>query len=213
MSSYLFFGGSFNPVHNWHLTMARMVAEKMGFEAVVFIPCADPPHKNPSDLLPFEHRYNMLLKAIASDFDYPEFHLSDIELRKGQKSYTLETVRALKAEGYPTINWLIGADSLLDLHHWYHASELIKECNLIIVGRPGYQVSWAGMDTEILALERNFVEIANCDISSTQIRKRIANGKSVRHMVPDRVWELIEQNRWYGYHATRGAYVHRPAGA
>lgn len=190
------FGGSFNPVHTAHLIVAEWAREKADLDRVLFVPARRPPHKPDQPLAPGPDRLEMLKLATAS---HPDFEVDPIELNKDEPSYTLLTVRALRQrlEDDDELCLLVGADSVRDLPNWWHAEQLVREATIIPMRRPGYSLE--NLDD----LERRFgeertreiresvVETPRLQISATDIRRRVSEGRSVRYLVPDPVRDYI----------------------
>jgi len=191
----LCFGGSFNPIHHGHLLCARAVAERLGFEGVLLIPSAQPPHKpDQSQIAPAKDRLAMCQLAVSGD---NFFGISDLELRRNGPSYTLETVRQLKSAGWPAVSWLIGADMLNTLPTWHHPLELIQEANLILMARPGWTFDWESLGPEYQQLRQNVAEAPLIEISATDCRQRIAAGLSIAYLTPPAVCQYIAENGLY----------------
>ncbi len=163
------FAGTFNPIHNAHLKMAQCAYEQFGFDKIIFIPAFNPPHKNTALS---EHRYKMVEMAVKN---YPHFEISDIEYKRKGKSYTYLTILELyeKYDIEGKISFIIGKDAYKNFDSWYEAEKLK---NLI----------------EFVLFER-----APEDISSTEIRQRIKENKSISNMVPKEVGEYIERHNLY----------------
>ena len=203
-SSLVLFGGTFDPVHHGHLIVARAVAEQKGLEKVVFVPTARPPHKE-GPLATALQRLEMLKLAVAGQ---PHLGVSDVELRRGgQRSYTIDTVSQLQAENPSAQIWLIvGADMLADLPNWHRAGELIEQVGILSVGRPGWQDRSGRCET---ALTETFggsrarqiladaVEAPLIEISSTDVRRRVGQGRSIRWLVPEAVESYIAREGLY----------------
>ena len=130
------FGGTFNPIHNGHLAIARQAREALGLDQVLFIPTRDPPHKTQFDLAPAKDRYELVRLAITSD---PTLAISDVELRRAGKSYSIDTVRVLQQEYGPQsrLFFLIGLDAFLDFSSWREPDTLLKLCTFVVISRPG----------------------------------------------------------------------------
>lgn len=245
------YGGSFNPIHLGHLSIARAVAERLQLDRVVFLPTSNPPHKVAGDLAPAEHRAAMVKLAIAGE---PLFEFSDCDMTRPGPTYTIETVTHFREQlrnhkdtkaqrpvedGVGTtsrctleeriagdekaggslrnlprglqicgdvdwfLGWIIGADSLIELPTWHRPGELIDTCQIITASRPGYDViDWHKLGetfspAQIEKLHQGVIETPRIDISSTEIRKRIHAGESIRSMVPVAVEEYILSNRLY----------------
>jgi nicotinate-nucleotide adenylyltransferase len=188
-------GGTFNPPHIAHLICAEEVFDQLGFDKVLFIPSARPPHKNCNEIADAKDRYIMTSLAIE---DNPHFEVSKIELDRPGRSYTIVTVKELKQiYGNDTeISWIVGTDAIIDMPSWYHIDELITICNFIAINRPKYDP--ASADQKILK-NVQFMKVTNIDISSSDIRKRIKNGMSIKYLVHPKVEEYIYQNGLYRY--------------
>ena len=191
----LFFGGSFNPIHHGHLLCARAAAETLGYSRVSLIPAGQAPHKAASaNVADAGHRLAMVVKSVAGD---PLFDVCDIEISRAGPSYTIDTARRLIASGEKEVHWLIGADMLLYLPRWHLPDDLLREVNFIIIARPGWSLDWNMMPPAFQKLQKNVVEVPLIAISSTDIRARVAGGKTIRYMTPDAVCDYIAENRLY----------------
>lgn len=193
-------GGSFNPLHIGHLIMAQDAMERFELDRVVFIPCANPPHKPELVLISAVHRVAMLHLAVE---DNPCFEVSDIEIRRGGISYTLDTMDALQVE-YPgeKLYFIIGGDSLQDLHGWRNSVELVDRYDFISLVRPGVKVPETPEDLKVPAhsarrLLDHIVSVHQIDVSSSEIRRRVAEGQSIRYLVPTCVEMYIHEHGLY----------------
>lgn len=192
----LCFGGSFNPIHLGHLICARAVAESAGFDRVVLIPTRQPPHKPPSpDLAAPADRLEMCRLAAGEQPDL--FEVDDVELSRTGPSYTIDTVAALATRGWGPIHWLIGADMLLYLPKWYHAPELLKQVQFVVMARPGFAMDSSKLPAELRRLEKNLIPAPLIDISATDIRKRAAQGESIAYLTSPSVADYISQRGLY----------------
>ena len=198
---YLCYGGSFNPVHLGHLIASRAACEQKGLDRVLLIPCADPPHK--TSLAPFTIRMRMIEAAIQpklveQNFGIPRrFDVSDIEQIKGGKSYTIDTVRALKEQGHTDVHWLIGGDTVNLLPTWHKIEELVQECAFVITERPGFVIDWDILPDYLKPLKANVVDVPLLNISATSIRQRVGYRQSLRYLVSDDVAAIIGFARLY----------------
>jgi nicotinate-nucleotide adenylyltransferase len=199
-----YLGGTFNPVHYGHLRMAEEVREALGLERVVFILSCNPPLKD-EDILPAEQRLHMLKMAIE---DNPYFEVSDIECRRQGPSYTIDTVRQLK-EIYPDedVLLIVGLDSFLELHLWHRYEELLKEASFIVVSRPPLGLEdllGSAFVDNLLERDSSFAKVrlvsgkdayylqcTHLDISSSEIRRRVCRGQSIRYLLPQSVESFI----------------------
>ena len=196
------FGGTFDPIHLGHTTVAAAAIEFIGAEGIVFVPAKCSPLKDRLPEASDSDRLQMIALAIAGK---EGFQLSDCELKKSEPSYTLETVRKFQ-DGYggdALLYWLIGADNVDDLPLWYRVDELIDVCNLSVMYRAGcappdfarFTDIWGGRRVE--KLQRNVVETPLIDISSTEIRRRLAQGRAVTEMVSPLVADYIRERGLY----------------
>jgi nicotinate-nucleotide adenylyltransferase len=199
----MLFGGSFNPVHFGHLVSARAAAELLGVGRVVLIPSLNPPHKLEVEMPPADVRLRMVSEAVAGD---ALFEVSDAEIRRGGTSFTVETVGQFRRElgkGVELI-WLIGADSLPELATWHRTEELVKLCRIVTLRRPGWETpELSALRTRIGAdavdrLVGDIIETPRLDISATEIRRRVREGKPIRYLVPDAVAGFISEHNLYG---------------
>ena len=206
-------GGSFNPVHNAHLAIAREARSFCGLDRVIFIPAADPPHKPVAGGVSFACRSHMVRLAIAGS---SEFAMSTLEAERSGKSYSVDTIRIFRKQ-FPDdeLFFIIGADSFLEIGTWYRYSEIFRSCNLIVAERPGSSVSAlvdalpdtvrqefnynheTGRLTHHLGTSVFFVSGTPLDISSTEIRRCAATGADISAYVPPDVAAYISQQRIY----------------
>ena len=196
------FGGTFDPVHLGHRTVAADTAKKIHAEKIVFIPAKRSPLKGFLPKAGDEDRLKMIALAIAGE---EKFEVSDYELNKPAPSYTLETVEKFRKDygGEASIHWLIGADGVDDLIYWHKVVELIDACNLTTMYRAGceppnfakFEDIWGRQRVE--KLQRNIVQTPLIDISSTEIRKKIAAGQDVLNMLHKDVYGYIRENGLY----------------
>jgi nicotinate-nucleotide adenylyltransferase len=196
------FGGTFDPIHLGHTAVASAAAKYIGAEKIVFIPAKRSPLKDFSPEAGDDDRLAMISLAIA---DSEMFQLNDYELRKTQPSYTLETIRQFQVDygDKALLYWLVGADSLDELSHWYGIIELIDECNLCVMFRAGYKLPdftrfkniWG--TARIEKLQRNVIRTPLIDISSTEIRNRLAAGRDVSGMLAPQVADYIRKHGLY----------------
>lgn len=203
-SDILLFGGTFDPVHCGHVEVARALAGVRGFGCVVFVPSATPPHK-PAAVASAADRVAML-KLVCTDDAL--FEVTEVELARPGRNYTYDTVRALqdKYGGSARLHWLIGADMLAELYKWYRAAELVELVEFVIAIRPPWDTK---MDEIFSTLAEHFppdvierlraavVDTPLVDVSSTEIRRRVAAGESIVGLVPDAVAGYIASHELY----------------
>src|SRR5688500_18660222 len=160
----LYFGGSFNPVHHGHLICARHAAERLGFNVVVLVPSANPPHKAASaDLASAEDRTRMCRLAVEGAAG---FAVNDLETKRTGPSYTIDTARALAGAGGGRVSWLIGADMLRSLPTWHEPDALLSEVDFVIIARPGWSFDWDVLPERFRVLRSNVVEAPLIEISA-----------------------------------------------
>lgn len=212
-------GGSFNPIHNGHLAIARQTREALGLDRILFTPTGQPPHKRNASLAPAQDRYEMVRLAIASD---PTLAISDVELRRPGKSYSIDTVRLLQQEyGAQTqLFFLVGLDAFLDFPSWRDPQALLELCQFVILSRPGQSFrslstvrllppipypSLADLDTERIsqitaplgAQGLICLKLPPCSISASDIRSRIRQGLPVVNLLPPPVESYILHHHLY----------------
>ncbi len=198
----ILFGGTFDPIHIAHTEVAAVSAKKIGAEIVFFIPAKKSPLKQPDPVASDNDRLQMIKLAIA---DNPHLDTSDYELRKGGLSYTIETVSFFKEllGKNAVIYWLMGADNIAELDHWYKINELLDECSLAVMYRAGFpRPDFSSFKDKLGAkhiakLEKNIVATPLIDISSTEIRKKIDAGEDVSNMVELSVIKYIKDHNLY----------------
>jgi nicotinate-nucleotide adenylyltransferase len=195
----LCFGGSFNPIHNAHLICSTAAARAAGFARVVLIPSHQPLLKHAQyALASAEDRLKMLDLAISDvPRDGVEFEIDPIEINRRGPSYTIDTVEALRARGWESVDWLIGADQLLNLHRWHRFQDLMREAQFWVMARPGYVIDWSVIHEDARKLSAHVVTAPKLDISATLIRQRLAAGESIDDLVPAKVREYILERRLY----------------
>lgn len=192
----LCFGGSFNPVHHGHLICARAAAEAAGFDRVVLIPAAVPPHKPGSACLAgIDDRLAMC--RLAAGMQPGLFEVSDVEARRSGPSYTLDTVISLKSLGWKDLHWLIGADMLQILPTWHRAEELLQEVQFWIMARPGWAFDFGSLPPAFRALEGHILPAPLLEISATDIRGRVQRGLPIDFLVPEAVGGYIRAHGLY----------------
>lgn len=194
------FGGTFDPPHHGHLILAERCRETAALDEVWFMPSFQPPHKIGRTLSRFETRCEMVSLAIVGQ---PDLKLTTIESELSPPSYTTETLRHLH-ERFPEHDFhlIIGGDSLVDFHSWYHPERILQQAGLIVVARPDVEnITAAQLAVQIQVPESEvrlqFVESPLIAISSTEIRERVLASKTIRYLVPRAVEEFIREKRLY----------------
>ena len=177
------YGGTFDPIHHGHLILAREARERLGLDRIIFIPAAMSPFKTKS-ASSGEIRISMVRAAIA---DEPGFAVDDCELQRPPPSYTIDTVQEItEREPDAEIFCLIGDDNVRGLSKWHRADELRKMVRFVVLDRSGHTDSH---DFPVIGRK--------IDISATEIRKRVASGRSIRYLVPAAVQEIIGREQLY----------------
>ena len=193
-------GGTFDPIHHGHLVAAEAVRIGLGLGSVVFVPANNPPHKVDRIISPASHRLAMVWLATLSN---PCFQVSTMELDRDGVSYTIDTIKHLREEFGPQTElfFITGADAVLEIMSWKNARELLEMCQFVAVTRPGY--SMAGLESlkdtlghGLFTRIRRF-EVPALAISSSDLRRMVRGGKSIRYLVPEAVSQYIEKNRLY----------------
>ncbi len=184
-------GGTFDPIHNAHLALARAALTALSLDEVLFIPAGQPWQRSNS-VSAAVHREAMTRLAIA---DTPSFTMDSRELQRSGPSFTLDTLRELAAQ-WPTQEWalIIGADQYANLHTWRDWRTLLGLCTLAVANRPGLQGQPA---SEVQAFSHRVVPLPMLDISSTDIRQRVKAGADISALVPPQVARYIESHRLY----------------
>ena len=196
------FGGTFDPIHLGHTTVASDALEQIGAEKIIFVPAKRSPLKGFLPRAGDDHRLNMISLAIAGQ---KNFQVSDYELKRSAPSYTLSTIQKFQTDfgSETSIYWLIGADGVDDLTYWYKITELIDACNLTTMYRAGceppdfakFEEIWGRQRTE--KLQRNIIQTPLVDISSTEIRDLTAKNGDFSKMVHLAVADYIHKNGLY----------------
>lgn len=210
MARIAVFGGSFNPIHYGHLLLADEVLEQLGLDRVLFVPAAAPPHKAPGTLAPAAHRYAMVQLATAG---HPGFAVSDVELKRPGPSYTVDTLETLSASG-DELFLVIGSETFLDLLSWRAPRRVAALARLVVVPRSG-----SAFDPESAAAQKVLrdvgadrfaaaspalppaavavARVTSLPISSSDLRRRAARGRSLAYRLPADVIDYIRAHRLY----------------
>ena len=209
-------GGTFNPIHLGHLAAAEEVVDRLGLDQVLFIPSFLPPHKQ-EDMPSAEERQEMVRLAIAGN---PRFALSDIEIMRGGRSYTIDTIDALRrANRDAELCFITGIDSFLEIRTWKDWQRLLTLCTFVVLSREGARFRQLSplqlaplAERDLRALDERtlreltvrtpeaslvLVTIPRYEISSTDIRDRIRTGRSIKYLLPDAVEAYIIGKKFY----------------
>ncbi len=195
------FGGTFDPPHLAHLLLASEAAYQFKLSRVLWTLTPNPPHKPNQRITPLEHRLAMLKLTIADD---PLFELSRLEMDRPSPHYSVDTIRLLAAqEPNADIVLLIGGDSLYDLPTWHSPSDLIAAVHQIgVMRRPGDSIDLSALESLLPGLKDKvrFVETLIQEVSSSEIRRRVADGEPYRYYVPVPVYHYIVEHGLYQNH-------------
>ena len=217
-------GGTFDPIHLGHLRAAEEIYWAFGLDRIIFVPAARPPHKEEVVVAPALHRYEMV--SLATVFT-PYFTVSDTELQRPGKSYSVETVRVFQRTYGPQarLYFIVGVDAFLEMSGWRQIRELFRIARVIVTARPGWrldevarlltteqqrilgdptfrylkvgEIDPARVEREWSPRQVLLVEVVSLDIASRDIRQLVEEGRSIRHLVPDTVAAHMAKNRLY----------------
>ncbi|HPC02958.1 MAG TPA: nicotinate-nucleotide adenylyltransferase [Syntrophales bacterium] len=208
------FGGTFDPIHMAHLRCAQEVLELFDLNRVIFIPASEPPHKAGVSISSFYHRHQMVRHAIETN---PSFSVSDVESQRPGKSYSIETIQHFLDKYLKDIElyFILGLDSFYEIQSWKDWKNLLNLCHFIIMTRPGYEAKglagylppdfasrfhFEAKENGFRGPTGNYIyfrEVTFLDISGTDIRKRLSEGKSVMYLVPEEVRQYILKHGLY----------------
>ncbi len=186
------FGGTFDPIHNAHLEVARQSLAQMNLSKVILIPSKHPPHKSEEGMTEAEIRYEMVKLAIKGK---EELEVSPVEINRKGPSYTIDTLEEMK-EVYGNIAFIVGADNLINIDTWKEPEKLLESCPFIVAPRGG--ILRGDFEKEIFeGKDLRFLNMSEISLSSTEVRQRIMEGQPVDGMVPEKVREFIRKNEIY----------------
>ncbi len=194
------FGGSFDPIHMGHLTVAQDAIDQLKLDQLILIPAAISPHKQNRRLIDGTHRFNMLRLATINR---PRLEVSDLELVRGGVSYTVDTISFLQTKhSQSKIFFIVGLDSLVHLHRWHRIENLLECCTMVPFGRGGEDLSIVAKQIQLSTywktkLLDQLIQIHEIKISSSDIRHRIANGSSIKTLVPPSVEMYLLKHHLY----------------
>ena len=185
-------GGTFDPIHHGHLVAASEVGHFFGLDEVVFVPTGQPWQKEDRQVSPSEDRYLMTVIATASN---PRFSVSRIDIDRGGPTYTIDTLRDLRAErgDKAELFFITGADALARMMSWQDVNELFALAHFVGCTRPGHRLTGDGLPEDKISL----IEIPALAISSTGCRARVAAGEPIWYLVPDGVVQYIAKRDLY----------------
>jgi len=206
------FGGTFNPIHLGHLRGAEEIREAFHLKEVIFVPSSIPPHKTIEEVIEARHRLQMVRLAISGN---PYFSVSELEISRPGKSYSIETIRYFRERNQDAFFFILGSDAFVEIETWKEFQNLFSLCHFIVMTRPGSQKDapslllpqalipnfryaskekvWVHISGYVLY----FKEISFLDISSTKVRELIQKGKSVRYLIPPGVEAYTQEHGLY----------------
>ena len=206
------FGGTFNPIHLGHLRGAEEIREVFHLEEVIFVPSSIPPHKMSEEVIEASHRLEMVRLAVSGS---PFFSVSDVEISRPGKSYSVETIKYFRESCQDAFFFILGSDAFMEIETWKEFQALFSLCHFIVMARPGSQKNslssrlpgtltpafqykpeekaWVHLSGYRLYLK----EISFLDISSTKVRELIKRGRSVRYLIPPKVEIYIQELSLY----------------
>jgi len=192
------FGGTFDPPHLGHLILAAEAYHQLGLERLLWVLTPDPPHKQNITITPLPHRLLMLQAILAGD---PNFELCPVDIDRPGPHYAVDTVRILK-EQQPGVDWtyLMGGDSLKDLHTWRNPTELVASVAALgVMIRPGLKLDLVELEkkTRGVSAKVRFIKAPLIEISASGIRQRVAHGLPYRYFVPPEVYKIIQERGLY----------------
>lgn len=195
-------GGTFDPIHYGHLVVAEEVRTSLQLPEVVFIPAGQPPHKAQEDITTASHRAAMVALAIASN---PYFTLSSVEIERSGPSYSVDTLRLLRQQwgAQVELSYIIGWDSLEELHHWHEPVALLEQItHLVAVRRPGHEEEPGYKDLlegRLPGITKKLLVVPapQLEISATDLRQRVAEGRPIKYQTPESVEQYIMEHSLY----------------
>ena len=207
-------GGTFNPIHFGPLRAAEEITELMSLDEVLFIPAALPPHKDPTPVVEFSHRLKMVQTSIK---DHPWFSSSDLEAGRQGPSYTVDSLRYLHQKYGDQLDpfFILGHEAFLEIHSWKEYRTLFDLTNFVVISRPKFNpeqvsrllkeyispnFSWDPNQAAFTRPGKRTVfyrGVTRLDISSTDIRTRVAHGATIRYLVPEAVARFISEHKLY----------------
>lgn len=191
-------GGTFDPIHHGHLVAAQEARYQLGLDLVLFVPAGNPPHKPSRPISAAAHRLKMVELAIAGK---PGFALSRVDVDRPGPCYTVDTLALLREEwgSGPTFFFIEGADSLAEITTWYRPQHLIQLSELAVVRRPGVELDLDRLEIELPGLgERlHWVQMPLLEISSSELRARVRDGRPISYLLPQRVEAYIREQSLY----------------
>ncbi len=194
-------GGTFDPIHVGHISIAQQVAQKLQLDEVVLLPAGNPPHKTANKLAPASDR--LAMTRLASSL-MARLSVSELEAGKKGISFTIDTVKRIKAKmGSEHLYWfIIGADTVNELHTWKNIKQLLKEISFAVASRPGVDIDFGAVEADLgkqtaNSLRGSIINVEPCDVSSTLVRLMAAERLPLKGMVRAQVADYIKQKSLY----------------
>ncbi len=196
-------GGTFDPIHVGHLVVAEDCWYQLGLSEVIFVPVGEPPHKRGRSVSAAVDRVAMVELAITGN---PHFRMSRADVDRPGTSYSVDTVRTIRSEvgSDASLFFIIGGDSLIDLPSWHQPNVLLELCQVVAVNRPGYPRFDLSQLESVVPRARDRIihlEVPSLDLAASDVRRRVAEGRPIRYLVPESVRSYVEE---------RGLYRSRP---
>ncbi len=193
-------GGTFDPIHYGHLVTAEEALWQFGLDGVMFVPTGRPWMKQEREVTPAEDRYLMTVIATASN---PHFSVSRIEVDRRGPTYTVDTLEQIRTEAKEPIDlfFVTGADAILEIFHWKDPEEILSNAHFIAATRPGYELARLETEADTSHPNVSVMHVPALAISSTDIRRRVAEGEPIRYLVPDGVKTYIDKSGLYRWPA------------
>jgi len=204
------FGGTFDPPHIGHLVLASEALDQLNLDHVLWVLTLNPPHKLDQDLTPLEYRLEMVCAAIGTD---PSFEFSRVEIDRPPPHFAVDTMHFLGNQ-YPgaELIYLMGSDSLENLHLWHKPIEFVEQCHGIgVMRRPGVSFDMASLEAKIPDIKSKiwFIDTSLIGISASEIRTRISENRPYRYYLPPSVFKIIEDLKLYRKHGPK-EHTERP---
>ncbi len=192
-------GGTFDPIHNGHLQIARYALRRLSLERVLFVPAGDPPHKQGQPVTSATHRLKMVELAVTGETC---FAVSRIDIDRPGPHYTVDMIAEVQATyNIPpkACSLIMGSDSLISLPVWHNPQKLLKSCRLAVIHRPGYPPDLSALTTRFPALPAriDWIEMPSNPISATDLRQKFSRSEDVEGQIPPPVMAYIRQNGLY----------------
>lgn len=192
------FGGTFDPIHIGHLILLEEARHELGLDAVILVPAADPPHKQGNTISPVADRIRMCELATLGD---DALRISRVDVERPGPHYSVDMVDLLQEELGPRadIFFLVGMDSLRDLPAWHRPQDLVTKCTVVAMSRAGVEMDWAALEAALPGIRERVVvlDMPLLEISGTDLRARVREGRPIRHQAPRIVENYIRARRLY----------------